>query len=223
MVYVNQGKYSNMMFGQAGVLSAKAASNRNCEFCTSAGVGNLVLGHSAYTSADAARFAGLPDTAPEVRGITLQSERIKRFGSHATGRGAGYTGDAEIPYDQMATFMRRNPDSTVFAVYISGPLFGESVNRSHWLNAVIHNDDVTFFDFQTNRDPSTSNSKVMYGFVFKGGGNASSCKGPFVGIVSQAGADSVTDLHSNDPDRQQGMLDTSKTKGVVIAFPTLPF
>ena len=218
-MYVNQGTYSNRQFMQAnGALSPVAPSNRNCEFCTSAGVGNLALGHARYTSADAAKFSGLPDSAPEIQGISLQVDRIKRFGGHATGRGIGFTGNTELPFDQIARFLRINPTGTVFAVYVSGPLFGEAKNRSHWLNAIVMNGDVTFFDFQTNRDPSTSNAKVAYGFVFKGGGNPSSCKGPFVGIVSQENSDTVADLHSNTPDRQSGMLDPAKTKGIAIAF-----
>jgi hypothetical protein len=131
----------------------------------------------------------------------------------------GWTGDKELPYATLIHFMSGCPSGTVFAVYVSGPLISDSTeNKSHWLNAMVNDSKVAFFDFQANR---VYVGKPISGKMptFTGGSNPATCSSPFVAIITQSDpSTTAADMHSEDPLRQTGMLDVAKTSGIAIAF-----
>jgi hypothetical protein len=198
---------------------------RNCGRCSAAGAVNLIHGRSLW---DVDRIAEGPITIERMvsfkNGIKDQAEKITLVVESLTDRHAAqFGGDAdEKPYAEAIQWMQNQPELTVFVVYVSGPLASGGNNRSHWLNA-LKAGTIRFFDFQTNR-PFSSNSADNREQTW-GGANPSSSTVPFVGIVTQNVArefdlknkNNVPEtLHSH---QQQGTLDTSKTKCVVIAFP----
>lgn len=197
-------------------LTQRSASQSNCEFCTAAGACNLVLGTNMFTSGDAAQFAGLDDKKP-AGGISQQCVRIEAFVVNKLRRRCVTFGSAaaEAPCAETLAWMQAQLDGTVFAVYASGTALG--LRRSHWLTAMRSGSGLHFFDFQTNRE---YRDKPVFGKnAFPGGRNPSSCRMPFVGVITQLGATSSKDLHSSDPLRQTGMFDPSDTTMVVLAFP----
>jgi hypothetical protein len=198
---------------------------RNCSRCSAAGAINLIHGRALW---DVDRIADQPITIERFlsfkNGVEKQAKKITEVVESLTDRnGIQFGSDAdEKPYAETFLWMQSQPENTVFVIYVSGPLATGGDNRSHWLNA-LKACTIRFFDFQTNR-PFSSNSPDTTSGGW-GGANPSSCATPFVGIVTQNMAREF-DLHNkNDTPRdlhtanQAGVLDTAKTKCIVIAFP----
>jgi hypothetical protein len=221
--YVNTGQSSYRAFTGTSV-----PSQRNCAFCSAAGAVNLLLGAGRFTSGDVAKVEGCADDKPDVKsplfGIDNQLKSVANFVTTNTQLPAkqyGSKADEKDCQEAMA-WMNSQPHATVFVVYASGPLLGDRnavkiINKSHWLNAKKTKQDLVFFDFQTNRQ--YKGKAFMGKSEFTGSKNASTCKLPFVGVITQNEGGTVSsDLQSNDPNRQTGILDVAKTKLVVLAF-----
>lgn len=209
-------------FGWRGWQGTKVPSQRNCEFCTAAGAVDLILGHVAVTSADASKYANLPDNVTVEGGYQAQALRISKFVMAMGGRGCGWSGRTEKPYADVAQFMSIQIDGTVFAVYMSGKIVNGGPSRGHWLNAMQVGNTVRWFDFQTNREyKDRAISGTMPSFL--GGLNPSTCTQPFLGVETQLAAGSTaSDMHSSDPSRQVGMFKTAECTSLALAFPPLP-
>lgn len=227
MKYVNTGFSSkNSLNGTPAGAAMNAnyqptASATNCEFCASAGAANLAHGHNLFSSGDVSSLHGVADRGDRKNAnIALQVTRVRDFVTRATGRCCAVFGSAakEEPFADARKFMRSMMDGTVFVVYVSGDLKTITRTTSHWLNAARKGNDITFYDFQTNRDYGHTIFGSKPSFI--GALAPSSCSGPFVGVVTQCeGASVDADMRSNDPNRQTGMLDEAKTKAIVLAFP----
>lgn len=160
--------------------ASRGDSSVNCARCTAAGVLNLTIGSSVFST----------DQVKPTRGVynlalgTDTGEQGKNIINFVTGITERLAQEFDEPSLLAAeTWMKRKPDKTVFAVLAIGSVVSDSIRYRtgccHWLNAILAGGTIRYFDFQTMRQCVEPRKH------FPGSLNPSTSTKPFVGIITQ--------------------------------------
>lgn len=184
-------------------------SSRNCAACTAAGAVNLTIGRSEISSGMVAATRKMADCDISMgEDVGQQIENIAAYVKDKTRRKCLRSPAGETARDAVESWMKTQPDGTVFAVDAFGHVTAAGKTIGHWLNAILAGGKLRYFDFQPMREGS--------GTAFVGAKNPATSTAPFVGVVTQTRSDATT--HNMHATVQAGSFDDG-VELIALAFP----